>query len=813
MSAAPDPMPVAVAAARRPEAWLWVLAMVAALVVAVRANYVADLSAFLPAAPTAEQRVLLEQLRSGVTSRILLVGIRGGRSEKRVAASQAMAAALRSSGEFRSVDNGDTSAYGEAGQFLFDHRYLLSPAIDARRFTVDGLREGIDDTVALLGTPAGTLMKPVLWRDPTGETIRLAEAMLPAQAPRSEGGVWVSRSEPRALLVLTMRAEGDDLDGQARAIEAVRRAFAAAAGSDGMQLEISGLGVFAVQARAQIRGEIERLATAGTAAIIALLFVVFGSWRALLVGTLPVASGVLAGIAAVSLGFGRVHGVTLGFGTTLIGEAVDYAIYFLIQSRPAAGLSTGRGRGYEAWVAGKWPTVRLGLWTSLAGFSALVFSGFPGLAQLGVFSLAGLVAAALTTRYVLPLLAPDGAAALGLRGSLGRATSRAAAWLPRRRVLVVAVVAAAVAALAHEPAAWRGNLAALSPVPPDALKLDASLRADLAAAEAGILVAVEGADEGQVLQRAEAAGARLDALVRDGALLGYSSPANLLPSPATQRARAAALPSREVLTANLVQATQDGPLPFERLGPFIDDVESERGLPAITRRDLASTPLAAALDAQLVSPRGRGPWTALINLQLPPSAPGAQAGDSEPGLSDGNRLRAALAGLPDTRIVEVQRELDALYARYLREAQWQAAVGALVIVILLGAYLRSATRLLRVLVPLAASEILVLAGFAVAHAALGVLHLVGLLLVVAVGSNYALFFDHLRERGDADADTLASLFVANLTTVISFGLLATSDVPALSAVGMVVAPGAALALVLSAALIGVKPRAESAAHG
>ena len=48
---------------------------------------------------------------------------------------------------------------------------------------------------------------------------------------------------------------------------------------------------------------------------------------------LPVATGVLAGIAAVSLGFGQVHGMTLGFGTTLIGEAVDYAIYYLIQAR------------------------------------------------------------------------------------------------------------------------------------------------------------------------------------------------------------------------------------------------------------------------------------------------------------------------------------------------------------------------------------------------------------------------------------------------------------------------------------------------
>jgi predicted exporter len=38
------------------------------------------------------------------------------------------------------------------------------------------------------------------------------------------------------------------------------------------------------------------------------------------------------GVAAVALGFGAVHGITLGFGITLIGESVDYSIYFFVSS-------------------------------------------------------------------------------------------------------------------------------------------------------------------------------------------------------------------------------------------------------------------------------------------------------------------------------------------------------------------------------------------------------------------------------------------------------------------------------------------------
>ena len=73
-----------------------------------------------------------------------------------------------------------------------------------------------------------------------------------------------------------------------------------------------------------------------------------------------------------------------------------------------------------------------------------------------------------------------------------------------------------------------------------------------------------------------------------------------------------------------------------------------------------------------------------------------------------------------------------------------------------------------------------------------------LLLTVAVGSNYALFFDRLALGEVLDDETLLSIGVASTTTVIGFGVLAWSSVPVLHAFGVTVAPGALLALVLSA---------------
>lgn len=814
---------------------LWLAAIALALWLVATARYTADLSAFLPRSPDAQQQLLITQLQSGLPSRTLLIGIEGGDAPARAAASRELAAALRASGLFDQVLNGERTAFEAVGRWLFAHRYALSPAVAPERFTAAGLREALAESLSLLGTPGGAAFAELLPRDASGEMQRIAEAMLPAEAPRLEGGVWVSRSAPRAVLVGIVRADGADLDAHAEAIARVRVAFAPAA-ARGLVLQLSGAPVFGVQSRALIEGEVKWLAVAGSALMAALLLAAFASPRALGAALLPVGSGVLAGIAAVALGFGQVHGMTLGFGATLIGEAVDYAIYYLVQARrgaaeparrdaaggegePGSGVN-GAVPGWRHWLATGWPTVRLGLWTSICGFAALVFSGFPGLAQLGVFSIAGLVGAALVTRFVLPLLLPDGAPGAGLRHHLGQAAAWALRGLPRLRWAVLALGAAALALTFQRSDLWRADLTALSPLPAEMLALDAALRADIGGSDARTLVVVQGDDLDSTLERAEAATARLETLVADGRLAGFDSVTRLLPSRATQERRRASLPEPPALAAALEAATRGTPVAAARLAPFLDEVARARTAAPLTLEAVRASAARPLVDALLLAgpappeagrtaapalPSAPAPTTALLPLQ---ALRGTAAIDAA-------ALGTALQGLAGVQVLDLKVELDTLYQRYLREAMWQALLGAGAVIALMALWLRSARRVLAVSQPLVLAVLLVLAGFAAAGATLGILHLVGLLLVVAVGSNYALFFDSLEAdrhggaAGTADPETLASLALANLTTVASFGLLALSQIPALAAIGRVVAPGALLALVLAAVFARRRPVSQA----
>ena len=184
------------------------------------------------------------------------------------------------------------------------------------------------------------------------------------------------------------------------------------------------------------------------------------------------------------------------------------------------------------------------------------------------------------------------------------------------------------------------------------------------------------------------------------------------------------------------------------------------------------------------------------------------------GIGRSDRFPFEFGGQPQTspsgiggRFVEAhmldgRMGIDRLYAGYFERALTASAAGFAVIVVLLFAALRSPRRVLSVLAPLAAGVLVVAALHALAGTRLTLFHLVALLLVVAVGSNYALFFDRMAaDDGSASAPrTLASLGLANLTTVASFGALALSSIPVLSAIGGTVALGAFLTLVFSAAM-------------
>jgi predicted exporter len=336
---------------------------------------------------------------------------------------------------------------------------------------------------------------------------------------------------------------------------------------------------------------------------------------------------------------------------------------------------------------------------------------------------------------------------------------------------------------------WSHELAALSPVSTADQALDTRLRAGMGAPDVRYLVVVSGDSREATLRSAEQVSLALQPLVEQGALAAFESPSRYLPSEAAQHARQTSLPEASVLASRLYQAAKDLPVRPQLFTPFLADVAAARSQPLLQRTDLDGTAMAMAVDGLLIRQNNR--WNALLPLTAP------EGGEINAALVR-NALPKTLPSSGNALFVDLKAESNRLYSGYLHEAILLSLAGLAAIVALLFVVLRSPRRVAAVILPLAAAVLTVTAGLALAGQQLIILHLIGLLLIVAIGSNYALFFDQRDATQAMPPRTVASLLFANVATVLGFGLLAFSSVPVLQAMGVTVAPGVILALAFSA---------------
>ncbi|HEY0666093.1 MAG TPA: MMPL family transporter [Gallionella sp.] len=763
---------------------VWLLFVGICILLVSRIQIGADLNAFLPATPTPAQRLLTEQLRDGMVSRLILVGIEGGTATHRAAASRELAHRLRDEPDFLIVNNGETGSLDRDQAFLVDNRYLLSSAVTPERFTPEGLRSSLENALQLLGSPAGAMVKGIIPRDPSGEVLHLLEGMSGQSQPHTEEGVWMSRENPRALLILQTAAAGYDIDAQQQAVAIINKRFAEVVQSAGvaeLQLRLSGPGVFSVEARDNIESISFNFSIITALLVSGLMLLVYRSWAVLAISLLPVVSGALAGIAAVSMGYGVVFGATLGFGITLIGEAVDYAIYFFTHLSP--------GRPASQALEKIWPTIRLGVLTTICGFAPMLLADFPGLAQLGLFSVVGLIVAVMVARWVLPNLVFAGFAPVAPT-MLGSRVIALIAKAPRLRpLLLIALVAALVSIALHRGPVWSEQLASLFPLSVEKQQLDQSMRDDLGAPDVRYLIVASSRERDAVIELSEALGAQLDQMVGDALLTGYDTPARYLPSLKTQQARQAALPEEAELRASLRQALVGLPFRDDLFEPFLQQVAAARSQPLLTPESMRGTN--AGLQTESLLARYDDGWRAMLPLR---------------GVTDPDTIRKTFERADGSVVLlDMKTESDALYDSYVREAVALSIIGVLAIFILLFISLRSVRRVATVLLPLAAAVVITLAILLAGGQQLLLFHLVGMLLAVAIGTNYALFFDRESNAEKHDEDTrltMVSLLVANVSTVMAFGMLALSGVPVLTSIGLTVALGAFLSLLFSAVLMG-----------
>jgi predicted exporter len=768
-------------------AWLLALAGLGWMV-SQRLKISTDLRSFMPAPTTPDQRLLMEQVGDGPGSQLLLLSIsrscascaRGtgpsmagvGQSDAQLATlSQGLVKALQHDPHYSQVLNGSFDL-GALDSGLLPYRYLLSPTLDTQPLDESYLRDQLQQRLDDLSSPAASLLKGLLPRDPTLEMLKLAQRWAPAKSPELRDGVWFTPRHEALLLVQTVAA-GFDPGAQQGAIDGIQQAFHALPGSAGATLELSGPGYFSVVIGAQTRHQADWIGRISTIGFIALLLLAYRSLGSLLLSALPIASAALAGIAALTLAFPEVHGITLAFGFTLLGVAQEYPIRVLSHRRA--------GEDAVQSVRALWPLLLTAIASACIAYLAFYASGVNGLKQLAVFTIVGLLVAGFSTRYLLPHLLPRRVRDVADMRWLIKARALVDR-LPRPRWIPLLVVLAIVLMLMLAPGPfWQNNLAALTPVPPAMLQHDARLREALGAPDVRYLLVLQAPTEQGVLALSEKLQPKVDVLVARHDVDALELPSRYLPPLALQLARQHELPDRATLQQALNEALQGLPFRPGLFQPFLDDVAAARTLPPLTPERYARTPLGQRLAAMLV--RRDGHWLGLGTVS---------------GVHDVAALQALGADSGgDVRLLDLKAASESLVAAYRTRILQALLVASVLLVLTITIALRSVRRAFHVLAPMTLATFLVLAVERVAGIEISLFHLVALILAGGLGLHYALFFE--RDTGDPAEQrrTLHATIVCVLSALLVFGMLAWATIPVLRAIGLTVSLGVAFHFCLS----------------
>jgi len=759
----------------------WVVLMAAAgswfaMALKVDSNF----SAFLPTGQSQTQRIFSQEMRDGVTSRLLLIELANADPGSLAAMSKAMARALAQSPEFRYVTNGE-SAFGGAELALIErYRYQLSDRVDAAHFEVAQLRAALEERLEGLSGGGGALEKRWLANDPTGETLHVLARIAPQMQPRRFDGVWFARDGNAALLVAQTQSPGWDFEGQKRAIAVVERAFGAARHEGGARLRYSSPGAMSVASRTLIATDATRLSIASIVLILGILLWVYRSVPVVLLCFLPAVTGLVAGIVFVSAWFGTVHGITLGFGATLLGEAVDYPSFLLTQLRSGESVSEARTR--------VGPTLRMAVLTTACGSVALLFADFPGLAQLGMLTMVGILIAGAMTYWVLPLWIPAAMVRVPERVKAPMQVP-SAKW----RWCAATALVFVVAGLSWNRPWFDDDVASLNPLPAALKDQDRELRDALGAPDVRYLLVVNGPTREDVLRRSEEMRPGLQGLVAGGAIRGFDLISDLLPSESTQAIRLAALPAGPRLRANLDEAQTGLPFRPHTFDPFLADVEAARNAPPLSLSSMAGTALAFRAESLLrrdvgVDGTQADGWYAVIPLR---------------GVTDPAAVARGVAAMGDAQVrwIDLRAESSAMMTTFRQRAMLYSGLGALLIFGVLAHGLRSLTRAVHLMLPVLLAIALTAGTLVAVGSPLTVLHLVALLLVLGVGINYALFIARAAAAREDAARTLRTLAVVSGTTLCAFGMLAWSRMAVLQVIGSTVCIGVAFSLICCVLLI------------
>lgn len=624
-------------------------------------------------------------------------------------------------------------------------------------------------------------------------------------APKTDADrVFALRGRDDALVVTLRVLSGAAETGEGRVgralQEARRSAQNALRGSEGstsgadaaasaLRIDAAGVPLFTDAAATRARDELGRIGAFSTAGVLLFALAFFGRIATLVLLAGSVAAGFAAGLGAALGLFDSLALVTFVFGATLIGVAVDYgAHWFAFASSIPDPIARRRALA---------PGLLTAALSSALAYGVLIATPLPGLRQMGLLAAGGLLTTLAVVLFWLPYAdrwAPR--RDTRLVRFLETRLPRLPRWdeLPRLGQAALALGAVAFLAVGAARIEWASGIRDLQFVPAGLAEAQTRLSTALRLPSPAQVFVVSGATEDAVLAAEERL---LTALRADPTLdIQPLAMADYVPSAARQAEDARLV--REALRRITPRMTD-----VLGAGPQLPDPSPEA--PRVTADAVLATPFGAALGHLRLTSEAdvaAGVEKTVAHLVM---LSGVRAEHLEKlralesvARADGPDASATSDIATRVRFVNLTGDMETILTRYRNRVLESALAGfgllALVALRIFG--LRNAWR---ALLPALFGMLGALAAFGWAGIPVTLFTTLAIVLVLGLGVDYGIFLT----RSPTDGRTAAAVLFSGVTTLLSFGLLAASETPALAAFGWTVVYG--LCLVWTIAQL-VRPR-------
>ncbi|MDH0446941.1 MMPL family transporter [Shewanella sp. GD04112] len=750
----------------------------------------------------------LEQVESTLADQVYLALIAKDEPQAIAAATLLMEQLKTQNTAFTDIRSADLQLGEALGQFYFPYRFKLLTPEQTEALSHNGLEHLIASATQQLYNAFSYANSQLLTQDPLllfpdnllalapNSKLSANQGILIAHPQSVDTKQGVNSSEDVAAIMMAKGTESAfNPNAQLRQQAALAQALnAVSAQYPSIQVLQAGALFHAIEATNTAKSEISVLGLASLLGVVLLVWLAFRSVMPLLLAMVTIGSGLLLAVTFTLSVFGELHLLTLVFGTSLIGIAIDYSFHFYCERL------SDHQRSAQATVAYIFPTVSLAFITSALAYVGIGLAPFPGMQQVAIFCASGLLGAYLTLVLAYPLLAgsklPSGERPLTLAEAyLARLTGFSNKLISPWGLSLFALVLAGVCLLGISKLNVDDDIRHLQQSPASVTEPEDKLRKLLSGGTDNQFLLVRAPSEEALLQRLEALSPQLDAAIKQQELGNYVSLSRYLPS--KQKQDAAYQLQGKVYQSQLTTV-------LNSIG-LDDGIAPELSAAYLAAKDSYITPthffelgLGKQLAPLWLAPQGFAqlehstePTTSLDNANLGNDSHGAIV--LLGGIEDIAALKARFANNPQVQLIDKVADISTLMGHY-RLLTLKLLGLALVIALLLFSLSFGVKRAALVVAVPALAALLTLAILGLVGSPLSLFHALALILVFGIGIDYSLFFASAAQHGKA---VMMAVFMSACSTLLAFGLLAFSQTQAIHYFGLTLSLGIGFTFVLS----------------